>query len=67
MSKIEGELKINELGQLSICDQPVFAGSIIEIEIDNSWVSVCIEIAHGTFYPIPQIDLKKGLTARSLE
>lgn len=67
MSKVEGELKIDELGQISICDQPVVAGSIIEIQINHKWVSVCIEIAHGTFYPIPQIDLKEGLTARSLE
>ncbi len=67
MSKVEGELKINELGQILIDGQVINAGSIIAIKIDKEWVQVCIEEAHGTYYPIPQIDLRTGLTAKTQE
>lgn len=67
MSKLEGELKINELGQILINDHVIYAGSIIEIKIKSEWVQVCIEQAHGTFYTIPQADLSAGITARVVE
>ncbi len=67
MSKVEGELKINELGQILIDNQIINAGSIIAIKINKEWVQVCIEEAHGTYYPIPQIELRPGLTARIQE
>lgn len=64
MPNIEGELKMNELGQFLVGHQTIHAGSIIEIKIQNEWVEVCIEQAHGTYYPIPQVDLSSGLSAR---
>lgn len=67
MSKLEGELKMNELGQILIDDFLISAGSIIEIKTESRWLQVCIDEAHGTYYPIPHIDLSIGLTARLAE
>lgn len=67
MSKIEGELRINEYGKYQVGNRAVDPGSIIEVQSGNDWIDVCIEEAHGIHYSIPQIDLRIGLTARMEE
>ena len=64
MSKIEGELKMNEQGRYLIGNRAVDPGSIIEVQTEHRWIEICIEQAHGVHYLIPQIDLRVGLTAR---
>lgn len=64
MSKIEGELKMNESGQLLIDENIIYPGTIIEVQSQDEWIEVCVECTHGTYYLIPQIDLKIGRPAR---
>lgn len=64
MPKIEGELNMNELGQLHINSYLIHTGMIIELQSDDEWIEVCIEEAHGIYYSVPYIDLKEGLLAR---
>lgn len=64
MSKTEGELKMNEIGQLLINNQIIYPGTIIEVQSQDEWIEVCVECAHGTYYLIPQVDLKIGRPAR---
>jgi hypothetical protein len=64
MSIIEGELQMNEKGHLLISGNLIHPGTIVEVEIQNAWISICIEESHGIYYPIPHFDLRAGLRAR---
>lgn len=64
MVKVEGDLRMNELGQLLINEQIIHPGTIIEVLSQGAWIEVCVEQAHGTYYLIPQGELRLGCSAR---
>lgn len=67
MSKIEGELIMNDRGQYLIAKHLIIAGTILEVKIQNEWISICMEQAHGTFYPVPHVHLEAGFIAKICE
>lgn len=63
MSKLEGNIKMNELGQILISVFVISAGSIIKIKFQDEWNYYSIEESQGNYYSVPYINFEQDMIA----